>query len=116
WTHPTPTPTLLLSHGDILITEDPRFSVQHTNTTNVYVVKIREVSAGDAGSYQCQVPVSEEEEEELRVEAAPPVEVTLLSDNTHSLASPSPTTTTTTTTTITLITLTYTALIGLVAR
>ncbi|XP_071546979.1 lachesin-like [Panulirus ornatus] len=71
---------VLLSHGDIIITEDPRFSVLHIPKRNMYVVKIRQVSSADAGSYQCQVPVSADEEE-LRVEAAPPVVVTLLSDN-----------------------------------
>ncbi|XP_042241560.1 lachesin-like isoform X2 [Homarus americanus] len=71
---------ILLSHGDLIITEDPRFSVLHIPERNVYVVKIREVSAADAGSYQCQVPVSSDEEE-LRVEAAPPVVVTLLKDS-----------------------------------
>ncbi|XP_045583883.1 lachesin [Procambarus clarkii] len=71
-----PNSHVLLSHGDLIITEDPRFSVLHIQETNIYVVKIREVSAADAGSYQCQVPVSDEEEE-LRVEAAPPVVITL---------------------------------------
>lgn len=69
---------MLLSHGDLLITEDPRFSVLYHDSDNVYVLKIKGVSAPDAGSYQCQVPVSSEEEE-LKVEAAPPVVVTLLS-------------------------------------
>ncbi|XP_042870448.1 uncharacterized protein LOC122252175 [Penaeus japonicus] len=77
---------VLLSHGEIVITDDPRFSVQHHPESNNYVVQIREVSAQDAGSYQCQVPVNSAEEE-LRVEAAPPVVVTLLS----SASSPSPT-------------------------
>ncbi|KAK8726556.1 hypothetical protein OTU49_010308 [Cherax quadricarinatus] len=70
---------VLLSHGDLIITEDPRFSVLHIPERNVYTVKIREVSAADAGSYQCQVPVSSDEEE-LRVEAAPPVVVTLVGE------------------------------------
>ncbi|ROT67672.1 putative lachesin [Penaeus vannamei] len=77
---------VLLSHGEIVITDDPRFSVEHHPESNNYVVQIREVSAEDAGSYQCQVPVNSAEED-LRVEAAPPVVVTLLS----SASSPAPT-------------------------
>ncbi|XP_047480548.1 basement membrane-specific heparan sulfate proteoglycan core protein-like [Penaeus chinensis] len=77
---------VLLSHGEIVITDDPRFSVEHHPESNNYVVQIREVSPEDAGSYQCQVPVNSAEEE-LRVEAAPPVVVTLLS----SASSPTPT-------------------------
>ncbi|XP_045121004.1 lachesin-like [Portunus trituberculatus] len=82
----------LLSHGDMLIMEDPRFSVSHNRRENIFVLQIDGVSAADAGSYQCQVPVSPEEEE-LKVEAAPPVVVTLLTerpDSSSSLPSFSP--------------------------
>ncbi|KAK8376687.1 hypothetical protein O3P69_009949 [Scylla paramamosain] len=83
---------VLLSHGDLLITEDTRFSVSHNLRDNIFVLQIDRVSAADAGSYQCQVPVSSEEEE-LKVEAAPPVVVTLLTerlDSSSSLPSFSP--------------------------
>lgn len=80
-----PNSHVLLSHGDLIIIEDPRFSVLHIPERNTYVVKISPVSEGDAGSYQCQVPISTEEEE-LRVEAAPPVVVTLLSNRSSSSA------------------------------
>ncbi|XP_068232934.1 lachesin-like [Palaemon carinicauda] len=74
-----PNSHILLSHGEMVIIEDPRFSASHVPERNTYIVEISSVSEDDAGSYQCQVPIITEEEE-LRVEAAPPVVVTLLTD------------------------------------
>ncbi|XP_076045345.1 lachesin-like [Oratosquilla oratoria] len=80
----------LISHGDLLIIEDNKFSVRRLPETNAYVVTIENVSAEDAGSYQCQVQVSLDHEDHLRVQAAPPVVVTLLQKPSSGGPSPLP--------------------------
>lgn len=35
---------MLLSHGDLIITEDPRFSVKYHDDDNVYVLSVRQAA------------------------------------------------------------------------
>jgi len=71
---------VLLTHGTLVLVEDSRFSVHHDPDRNTYIVKIANVVSSDAGSYQCQVPISSEYEEELQIQAAPPVVITFMTD------------------------------------
>ncbi|CAL4125587.1 unnamed protein product, partial [Meganyctiphanes norvegica] len=71
---------VLLTHGTLVLVEDPRFSVHHDQDTNTYLVKIQGVVSSDAGSYQCQVPITSEDDEDLQIQAAPPVVITFMTD------------------------------------
>ncbi|XP_018017805.1 lachesin [Hyalella azteca] len=64
----------IISHGVLLIAEDPRLSVERLSDSNTFVLAIREVSAADAGRYQCQVPVSSNQTE---LRTAPPITISL---------------------------------------
>lgn len=47
---------VLLSHGDLIITEDPRFSVRHHPNDNIYVLKVK----GGVGWLEVEVEVQRE--------------------------------------------------------
>lgn len=64
----------IISHGELVIMENPRLSVAHKPATNSFVLAIRGVSESDAGRYQCRVPVSSQGAE---LRAAPPITISL---------------------------------------
>jgi len=64
-----PSNRMVISHGDMLLIDDPRLSVTFEENTGKSVLTIDQVQNQDGGSYQCQMPSEPENV------SSPPIEV-----------------------------------------
>ena len=57
----------ILTIGEILYTQDKRFSPLHNEGSNVWMLKLTNPQLKDSGEYECQVSYHDDKEEKLRM-------------------------------------------------
>ena len=57
----------ILTIGEILYTQDKRFSPIHNEGSNVWMLKLTNPQLKDSGEYECQVSYHDDKEEKLRM-------------------------------------------------
>ena len=57
----------ILTIGEILYTQDKRFSPIHNEGSNVWILKLTDPQLKDSGEYECQVSYHDDKEERLKM-------------------------------------------------
>lgn len=57
----------ILTIGDILYTQDERFSPIHDSGSNVWMLKVTNAKVEDSGEYECQLSYHDDVEKKLKM-------------------------------------------------
>ena len=57
----------ILTIGDILYTQDPRFHPIHEKDSDVWILKLSNTRVEDTGEYECQLSYHEDVEKKLKM-------------------------------------------------